>query len=209
MIYRIFKFVLPPDNWKIPVYIVFTFLLGLIIYLFYVSRAYSYLSDNPSTCVNCHIMGVQYASWFHSSHRNITDCNACHVPQDNIFSHYYFKAKDGLRHATIFTLRKEPQVIHIKEAGIRVVQKNCERCHNHLINQIEENNNRSTAILHNNIYIKQEKEENNDRLCWNCHRYTPHHRVNSLSSSPFALVPLPESPIPNWLNKLMIKENNN
>ena len=30
-----------------------------------------------------------------------------HVPHDSFIRKYYFKASDGLRHATIFTLRKE------------------------------------------------------------------------------------------------------
>jgi hypothetical protein len=56
------------------------------------------------------------------------------VPHNNIFNTYYFKAKDGMRHATMFTLRLEPQVIFIHEAGQNVVQNNCVRCHDPLIN---------------------------------------------------------------------------
>jgi cytochrome c nitrite reductase small subunit len=40
-----------------------------------------------------------------------------------------------------------------------------------------------------------------ERKCWECHRETPHGRVNSLSSVPNARVPLPESPVPEWLKK--------
>ncbi len=98
--------------------------LGMGIFIIYISRAHSYLSDKPETCINCHIMAPQYATWNHSSHREWTNCNDCHVPHDYIINKYYFKAKDGLRHATIFTLRKEPQVIFIKEEGKNVVQQN-------------------------------------------------------------------------------------
>jgi nitrite reductase (cytochrome c-552) len=103
--------------------------VGLAIYIVRISKAHSYLSNDPKACVNCHIMAPQYATWGHSSHREWASCNDCHVPHGNVFETYYFKAKDGLRHATYFTLRLEPQVIQIKSAGIRVVQENCMRCH--------------------------------------------------------------------------------
>ena len=62
-------------------------------------------------------MRSAYATWQHSSHRAVAGCNDCHVPQDNVLSKYYFKAKDGLRHATIFTMRAEPQVIKMHADG--------------------------------------------------------------------------------------------
>ena len=43
------------------------------------------------------------------------------------------------------------------------------------------------------------------KACWDCHRDVPHGGMNSLSSTPAALVPYPESPVPEWLQKL-IKE---
>jgi cytochrome c nitrite reductase small subunit len=44
-------------------------------------------------------------------------------------------------------------------------------------------------------------DQSKERLCWECHRETPHGRVNSLSSVPYARVPLPESPVPDWIKK--------
>ena len=124
---------IPPEKWRLPVIILLGIFSGLALYSFYISNAPSYLGDKPETCVNCHIMAPQYATWYHSSHREKTNCNDCHVPHNNIINKYYFKAKDGLRHSTIFTLRKEPQVIFIKDAGREVVHKNCIRCHMELI----------------------------------------------------------------------------
>ena len=126
---RIVRHLLPPPQWQIPVVILVGVIVGMGLFVFRASRAYSYLSDDPATCMNCHIMAPQYATWSHSSHRNVAHCNDCHVPHNNFINKYYFKAKDGLRHATIFTLRNEPQVIRILEAGIKVVQDNCIRCH--------------------------------------------------------------------------------
>jgi len=111
------------------------------------------------------------------------------VPQDNEISKYYFKAKDGLRHSTIFTFRLEPQAIRIKEAGKEVVQENCERCHRDLLAMIEMTEHEG------------EDEENSERYCWDCHREVPHGSVSSLSSSPHAIVPLLPDVMPKWIDK--------
>jgi len=66
-------------------------MIGLMGYLFYISKAYSYLSDNPKACVNCHIMAPEYATWNHSSHGRNTVCNDCHIPHDNVFRTYFLK----------------------------------------------------------------------------------------------------------------------
>lgn len=186
---------LPPDKWKFPVLILTGIFVGLLIYTFKLSKAYSYLSDKPETCMNCHIMAPQYATWNHSSHRERATCIDCHVPHNNLFNKYYFKAKDGMRHATMFTLRLEPQVIHIKPSGAKVVHNNCIRCHKHLLTddkviQISE-------VFHGN---------RTERKCWECHRETPHGRVNSLSSVPYARVPVPQSPVPEWMKKLLYNQ---
>ena len=187
---KIIKYLLPPRKW-----IPFTILAagigtGLFVYLLYVSNAVSYLSDDSKTCVNCHVMTSFYATWQHSSHARVTNCNDCHVPHNNPFNKYFFKAKDGIYHATVFTWRAEPQVIQIKEAGTDVVQKNCQRCHEDL------NENVSTAGV-----TLENKKHGEGKLCWDCHREVPHGRVNSLSSVPNARVPLLNSPVPEWLLK--------
>jgi cytochrome c nitrite reductase small subunit len=187
-----FKKLLPPKKWRLPVMILTSLMVGLIFFLMHVSKAHSYLSDKPETCTNCHIMAPQYATWNHSSHRGIAHCNDCHVPHNNIFNKYYFKAKDGLRHATIFTLRAEPQVIFIKEEGAEVVHQNCVRCHSKMLvdPKLEAS-------------VKDHHSKMTDRKCWDCHREVPHGRVNSISSVPNARVPLPESPVPAWMDELM------
>jgi cytochrome c nitrite reductase small subunit len=116
------------------------------------------------------------------------------VPQNNVANHYYFKAMDGLRHATIFTLRAEPQVIQIKEAGANAVQNNCIRCH---INVLTD-----TRMMRPEFSTNDLRKE---RKCWDCHREVPHGRVKGLSSTPFAIVPLLGSPVPSWLKDIMEK----
>ncbi|GJM59612.1 cytochrome c nitrite reductase small subunit [Persicobacter diffluens] len=187
---KVFRFLMPPKQWRIPVILLLGVFAGLGAYTFYVSKAWVYLSDDPAACVNCHIMAPQYATWQHSSHREQATCNDCHVPHDTQARKYYFKAMDGLRHATMFTLRLEPQVIKIHEAGATVVQENCQRCHDHL------------TSANDNLQVSfQEAEHGQGKLCWDCHREVPHGRVNSLSSTPNARVPLPSSVVPKWLKE--------
>ncbi len=162
-----------PTKWKITFAILFGAIFGLGAYTFQASNAASYLSDSPKTCINCHVMNSYYSSWAHSSHARFTNCNDCHVPHDNVINKYIFKAKDGLRHATIFTLRAEPQVILIKEEGKHAVESNCIRCHEKQI----ENTNMTT-------YMNPNSDKFENRYCWNCHREHPHRKVNSLSSAP-------------------------
>lgn len=169
--------------------ILFGIMVGLGLVIFKVSNAISYLSDEPAACVNCHIMTPQYATWFHSSHRQVASCNDCHVPQNNPVRKYWFKANDGFRHASIFTLRLDPQVIQIKEDGKTVVQENCIRCHLNQVNFV------SSSYITGRNY-----KEGKGNLCWDCHRNIPHGTVHSQASTPYARVPRLKPAIPDWLN---------
>jgi len=187
---------IPPERWRIPVVILLGIIFGLGCYVVYISNAVSYLSDDPKVCVNCHVMYPQYATWERGSHRRVATCNDCHVPQDNFIRKYWFKANDGLRHATYFTMRWEPQVIQIKEAGKNAVQENCIRCHTNLVHPIG-----LRAINNKSVQDQTEK------YCWDCHRETPHGRVHSLSSTPYASVPQLKPSIPEWLKNYTQSEN--
>ena len=189
---KLHKLLTPPPQWKLPVYVALGIFVGLGCYVLYLSKAASYLSDKPETCVNCHVMAPQYATWNHSSHREVATCNDCHVPHDNVFNKYFFKAKDGLRHASMFALRMEPEVIFILEEGKEVVHNNCIRCHSQQLTDPK-----LASQVPNHAHNTQ------DRVCWECHREVPHGRMNSLSSVPHARVPLPESPVPDWLKEYM------
>ena len=191
---RLLKKILPPDNWKFPVAIILGVFVGIFFYLFNISNASSYISDEPETCINCHVMEPQYATWFHSSHREAANCNDCHVPHNSVFSKYFFKAKDGMRHSTIFALRKEPQVMKIKHEGLTVVQENCKRCHSFVNEEVTSMNVTGENYTHGE-----------GKLCWECHREVPHGTVTSLSSTPNAFVPRLGSPVPDWLNNIMAK----
>ncbi|MGC8864349.1 MAG: cytochrome c nitrite reductase small subunit [Bacteroidales bacterium] len=192
MLSKWLSWLIPPPRLQIPAAIIGGAILGLGIFLIKISNAGSYVSDKPETCINCHVMFPQYATWYHGSHREVATCNDCHVPHQNLLVKYLFKAKDGLRHATIFTLRKEPQVIIIKEEGREVVHNNCIRCHASLMDD-----NKMT------FYDPHFNAQRQDRVCWDCHRETPHGQVRSLSATPAALVPRPESVVPQWVKSMM------
>ncbi len=187
----------PPPNWRLPVIVVLGIFFGIAAFTVHISRATSYLSDKPETCINCHVMYPQYATWMHSSHREAASCSDCHVPHDNFFRTYYFKASDGLRHATIFTARMEPHAIQIKNAGKNVVQENCIRCHQHLVEM--------TQLVE---VTGKSARAGEGKVCWDCHREVPHGTVSSLASTPHTLVPRLPSVLPNWLQSYMNRGNN-
>jgi len=190
IIKKFIKIITPPHKWRLLFIIVFGILTGSVIFVFYISRGWSYLSEEPATCVNCHIMRTQYVTWHHSSHREHATCVDCPVPHDNIFRKYYFKANDGMRHATIFTLNTYPQVIRMHQAGQSVVQENCIRCHSNL-----------NSMVGTNVSL-EEIAQGKGKRCWDCHREVPHGTVKSLSSSPYGTIPVPKPDIPDWLNKI-------
>jgi cytochrome c nitrite reductase small subunit len=178
----------PPANWRVPVLLTLGVLCGIGLLVLRLSNAFSYLSDEPRTCVNCHVMAPQYATWQHSSHTRVATCTDCHVPHDNVARKYAFKAADGLRHAYVFTFRLEPQVIEIGDAGKGAVQENCIRCHLPLLQRV--------AIR---TVSPEGARHGEGHLCWDCHRETPHGRVNSLASSPYARVPRKTPAMPEWI----------
>jgi cytochrome c nitrite reductase small subunit len=184
----IIQYILPPPSWRFSVIVLLGIIVGIGIHILNISNAVSYLSDEPTTCVNCHVMYPEYATWEKGSHGRVTTCNDCHVPQDNIVRKYMFKASDGLRHATMFTFRMEPQVIRIKDAGRNVVQENCIRCHANYLHPIS-----LRSMGAKSIY------EDDDRVCWDCHRETPHGKVHSLTSAPNIIRPDVKTVVPEWI----------
>ena len=194
---KFFQSIIPPPRWKIPVTIALGILIGFGLLILRISNATSYLSDDPNACINCHVMTPQFATWQRSSHARVATCNDCHVPHNNPINTYAFKASDGLRHSFMFTFRLEPEVIRIKEAGRDVVQENCIRCHEKIMDQ--------TSLV---LVTGELAEHGKGKLCWSCHRETPHGSVSSLSSFPMARVPRLTPVIPEWLDNFIESEEN-
>ena len=201
----LFDKIIPPQQWRTPVIILLGCIVGIGFYVLKLSNAVSYLSDDPQACINCHVMTPQYLTWTHSSHREIATCNDCHVPHNNIVNKYFFKAKDGLYHSSVFTLRREPEVIKALNPSINVIQNNCVRCHHDQV---------TDAKLE--AFVAGHHENRTDRLCWDCHREVPHGRVKSLSSAGHMIESLrastseKHSVVPDWLKQqLETKLENN
>lgn len=189
---RVFHFLVPPEKWRFTVLILSGIFTGILLLVVHISKATSYLSDEPETCTNCHVMYPYYASWSKSSHSQAATCADCHVPQDHFVRKYYVKGTDGMAHTTYFTFRWEPQVIRIKSRGINVVQENCIRCHLDLVDMVQA------------VEVSGRSAEAGDgKLCWDCHRETPHGTVRSLSAAPHALVERLPSVLPAWLENLV------
>jgi cytochrome c nitrite reductase small subunit len=158
--------------WRMPCFLMLGVMAGAGLFVLHISRAASYLSDAPEACTNCHVMATQYATWQHSSHARVTTCNDCHVPHTSLPAHWAFKAKDGLWHSTVFTMRWEPQVIRLSKGAIPVVEENCRRCHAQVIENV-------ALTVH----------QPGDLRCWDCHREVPHGTVRSLSATPGVFEP--------------------
>lgn len=184
--------ILPSRGWKITAIVLAGIISGTGIFTLYIARVHTYLSDDPATCVNCHIMAPYYATWSHSAHSRNATCNDCHVPHDSFARKWFFKGKDGLRHAAVFTMKGEPQVIQAIDESAAVIMQNCIRCHTQLNTEFVS----TGKVTHEMVKAGQGK------ACWDCHREVPHGGTNSLSSTPSAPVPYPKTVVPLWLQEL-------
>ncbi len=110
--------------------------LGTSAYTFLYARGYSYLTDDPRACINCHIMREQYDSWLHSSHHTVASCNDCHTPS-GWAAKYWTKAQNGFWHSYHFTLGNYPDPIRITERNRRVTEAACRKCHADIVHGIE------------------------------------------------------------------------
>ena len=82
--------------------------LGLGSYTFVYAKGYSYLTDDPGACANCHIMREQFDGWTRSSHRSVAVCNDCHTPP-GVIPKYVTKARNGFWHSFYFTTGDVPR----------------------------------------------------------------------------------------------------
>lgn len=110
--------------------------LGLGFYTFIYAKGYSYLTDNPEACANCHVMTEQYSGWISSSHRAVAVCNDCHTPA-GVIPKYLTKAENGFRHSFAFTTGWFPEPIHITDHDREITNQACRKCHDEITQAIE------------------------------------------------------------------------
>jgi cytochrome c nitrite reductase small subunit len=112
--------------------------IGLGIYTFLYAKGYSYLTNNPEACANCHVMQAQYEGWLKSSHHSAATCNDCHTPH-NIIGKYAVKANNGFWHSFYFTSGRYPDTIEITKFDHKVTENACRRCHEYITAEIDGN----------------------------------------------------------------------
>ena len=105
-------------------------------FTFVQAKGASYLSDNPETCVNCHVMREPYDGWRRASHHDRATCNDCHLPHGHLLARLYVKASNGFRHSRAFTLQNFAEPIRIVPSNSKVLEDNCLRCHAEMIDAI-------------------------------------------------------------------------
>jgi cytochrome c nitrite reductase small subunit len=110
-------------------------LLGSGAYTVNYAEGLSYLSTNPASCVNCHIMREQFDGWQHASHHAVATCSDCHVPHE-VMAKYLVKAENGFWHSKGFTLQDFPEPIRLRPVSLKILEINCVHCHHDLVNDI-------------------------------------------------------------------------
>jgi cytochrome c nitrite reductase small subunit len=106
--------------------------IGLAGYTFVYARGYSYMTDDPKACVNCHIMNEQYDGWVKGSHRSVATCNDCHTPP-NIAGKYATKARNGFWHSFYFTTGSFHEPIRITPPSRKITEQACRNCHSDVV----------------------------------------------------------------------------
>lgn len=109
---------------------------GLGLYTFVYAKGYSYMTNNPAACANCHVMQAYYDGWHQSSHRSVAVCNDCHTPH-NFAGKYLVKATNGFFHSLAFTTGRFPDNIQIKGYNHRVTEGACRSCHEQITSMID------------------------------------------------------------------------
>lgn len=140
--------------------------LGSGLFTFFTAHGTSYLSNDPTVCVNCHIMREQYDGWIHGSHHTVATCNDCHLPHDNVVHKFFVKASNGYHHSKAFTLQDFAEPIRIKPGNAEVLENNCLRCHSGTISEI---------TAHGTLGVPTDPTQKADLFgCVKCHQSVGH-----------------------------------
>jgi cytochrome c nitrite reductase small subunit len=119
--------------------------VGIGGYTFVYARGYSYLSNNPAACANCHVMDGYYDSWLKGPHHAAAVCNDCHTPHA-LGGKYAVKAANGVRHSFYFTRGRYPDSFAISPSDTGVTDAACRRCHQETVAAIDAHGDRFSCI---------------------------------------------------------------
>ena len=129
---------------------------GLGLYTFGYARGYSYLTNDPGQCANCHIMGEHFSAWIKASHRSVATCNDCHTPH-NLVGKYMVKARNGFWHSFYFTRGGFHEPIQILPRDRAITEAACRHCHEDIV-----------------LAIDTRRDESSTLSCLRCHRDVGH-----------------------------------
>jgi cytochrome c nitrite reductase small subunit len=110
--------------------------LGLGAFTFGYARGYSYLTNDPAACANCHVMTEHFGAWNRSSHRAVAVCNDCHTPSHPV-NKYVVKAQNGFWHSFYFTTGNFPDPLRITPRNRKVTEAACRGCHEQIVDAID------------------------------------------------------------------------
>jgi cytochrome c nitrite reductase small subunit len=142
--------------------------IGIGAYTFIYAKGYSYLTNNPEACTNCHVMRAEYDGWVKSSHGNAATCNDCHTPH-NLIGKYAVKLNNGFWHSFYFTTGRYPDTIRITKFDKEVTENACRRCHQDI-----------TAAIDGNVVHGEAKGMD----CTRCHGAVGHSDAASSANFP-------------------------
>lgn len=117
-------------------------------------------SETPDFCASCHVMEAQHTAFMHSGAHRRLKCVDCHLPNDNLVSHYVWKSIDGMKDVLAFNSGNIPEHIKLSEHGAKMVKANCIRCHSTLVSQMD-----------------------TSRNCWSCHRRITHTGTGAIQTN--------------------------
>lgn len=115
--------------------VIFGISIGVGVFTFGYGQGASYLSNNPMSCANCHVMQGHYDSWLNSSHKHVATCNDCHLSHHPV-GKWVTKADNGFFHSLAFTTGNFHEPIQIKDRNSKVTQNACLHCHGDFVHQM-------------------------------------------------------------------------
>lgn len=148
--------------------------VGMFTYLVNESKMLSYLSSDPKACINCHTMNTHYATWQHSSHREVATCVDCHLPRDSFVNKMIAKSKDGFNHSLAMTLGNYGYNLRVTTDAAKRIQNNCIACHENIVSQL---------MANSQLYPISDSHVQMGRKCWDCHREVPHGTTRNLATA--------------------------
>lgn len=122
--------------------------VGISLFTFLYADGGSYLSNDPSACVNCHVMRPQFDAWVKGSHAAVATCNDCHAPHGNLAAKLFVKGINGFNHSLAFTTNRFPEPIRARSMNRKLTEATCRSCHEPLIHSTPTLSSDETSCVH-------------------------------------------------------------